>query len=558
MGKLGRLFDRKYSLYDERRCQVREVTRRFDPAVAEEWLTNCTEFHSEGGCRPPPQIPFEKILIDCTTRQIYRCSDTESYAALSYVWGGIAQPPMRDGKVPLNASAVVNDAITVTREIGFRYIWIDQYCIDQTNHSAKKVQISNMDLIYNQAQVTIVAACGSDASHGLAGVSKSRSEKVDWKRETIPPAAVLGAAVEKIRGSVWSTRGWTFQEAILSRRLLCFQEQQCYWLCQSMPCLEQWHFTPRVWNNPGTEGHDLGFATEILPFGPRSPFKSTDNSVSPATRYMQAVCDLIAEYSQRMISFDEDAIHAIMGVLNAIGNEFLPEHESVYRPTAILGLPLVLEESSSSKTLKNSLVCAMSWFHLHGTNVIRRRVFPSWTWAGWEGEVRFQEDSWGQWNDSGNHPANSAPAYSPRGVIFCVEDAYCTTDGQSEHRTGFNDVLYTSEATTLHFEAPEIPRDWLEVEDYAKKSAGNRGCMLGGYSAALRTSEGIGTFRLALVWLCERHRGRIQGCVWVLRQEGVSLVRSGIICIDSMDSVDSLEAIKSLLVTKASVHWAIS
>jgi Heterokaryon incompatibility protein (HET) len=41
----------------------------------------------------------------------------------------------------------------VTMSLGFRYLWVDKYCIDQANHSKIQEQI----LIYNGSDLTIVA-----------------------------------------------------------------------------------------------------------------------------------------------------------------------------------------------------------------------------------------------------------------------------------------------------------------------------------------------------------------------------------------------------------------
>ncbi|KAK0724499.1 hypothetical protein B0H67DRAFT_107151 [Lasiosphaeris hirsuta] len=41
---------------------------------------------------------------------------------------------------------------------------------------------------------------------------------------------------KSIRGSRWSTRGWTFQEAVLSRRRLVFTAELVYFECSAMNC----------------------------------------------------------------------------------------------------------------------------------------------------------------------------------------------------------------------------------------------------------------------------------------------------------------------------------
>lgn len=85
---------------------------------------------------------------------------SESYVALSYVWG----PPSGDWP------QTILDALEVTKRLGEQYRWVDRLCINQTNLEEKHFLISKMDAIYEDAEFTIVAAVG-DARIGLPGVT---------------------------------------------------------------------------------------------------------------------------------------------------------------------------------------------------------------------------------------------------------------------------------------------------------------------------------------------------------------------------------------------------
>jgi hypothetical protein len=39
-----------------------------------------------------------------------------------------------------------------------------------------------------------------------------------------------------IKDSIWNSRGWTFQEALLSQRCLVFCANQVYFTCNGMTC----------------------------------------------------------------------------------------------------------------------------------------------------------------------------------------------------------------------------------------------------------------------------------------------------------------------------------
>lgn len=71
--------------------------------------------------------------------------------------------------IPASLPVVVDDAITVVKTLGYRYLWVDRYCIEQENPENVEKQIAQMGQIYRDAEITIIAA--SDQG-GLPGVSK--------------------------------------------------------------------------------------------------------------------------------------------------------------------------------------------------------------------------------------------------------------------------------------------------------------------------------------------------------------------------------------------------
>jgi hypothetical protein len=64
----------------------------------------------------------------------------------------------------------------VTKQLGYRYLWVDMFCID-LDPTTKHNQIARMDIFYRCADVTIIAAAGKDANYGLPGVSKARKNR---------------------------------------------------------------------------------------------------------------------------------------------------------------------------------------------------------------------------------------------------------------------------------------------------------------------------------------------------------------------------------------------
>ncbi|KAF0320021.1 C6 transcription factor [Colletotrichum asianum] len=82
-------------------------------------------------------------------------SSRQKYVALSYVWG----PPSVESNEPETESlecpngtpltdlpTVISDAMSVAINMGFDYLWVDKYCIDQKDEAVRHGQISQMDL----------------------------------------------------------------------------------------------------------------------------------------------------------------------------------------------------------------------------------------------------------------------------------------------------------------------------------------------------------------------------------------------------------------------------
>lgn len=89
--------------------------------------------------------------------------------------------------MPEDVPDVIRDAITVTTELLYRYLWVDRYYIPQHNceesdYEEKKCkeekwkveernrQLQHIDSIYSKAQATIMTVAGKDSTYSLPGV----------------------------------------------------------------------------------------------------------------------------------------------------------------------------------------------------------------------------------------------------------------------------------------------------------------------------------------------------------------------------------------------------
>lgn len=182
-----------------------------DLELARDWRNYCRSNHTKFCTTSKQSRPLSMRFIDCKTRKLVQPEEWVDYAALSYVWG--APDPMFDKPImadaALNLPKTIQDSLDVAMSLDIHYLWVDRYCINQTDSEDKLFQIQQMDAIYRCAEMTIVAAAGADPNYGLPGVNGTP--------RTIPPSLRLGENLllpvlphpnTSLSKSIWATRGW--------------------------------------------------------------------------------------------------------------------------------------------------------------------------------------------------------------------------------------------------------------------------------------------------------------------------------------------------------------
>ncbi|TGO61150.1 hypothetical protein BOTNAR_0133g00140 [Botryotinia narcissicola] len=216
--------------------------------LAKQWLRVCSRDHKD--CGP--------IKTRCPTRLInVGSSDTNPFlddnpnrgdvewVALSYLWGGngylkleqSTYHSLKSGIPVTDFPATLRDAILTTRELGLKYVWIDALCIRQDSTDDWKAEAGRMRDVYAGATITIVAANSTSTS---AGIHFPRPENVQavtrcelsWDSNTsVSLRLVSHISRQAAKSSSWFTRGWTFQEGLLSPRALSYGRDQMIWEC---------------------------------------------------------------------------------------------------------------------------------------------------------------------------------------------------------------------------------------------------------------------------------------------------------------------------------------
>ncbi|GKZ18053.1 hypothetical protein AbraIFM66951_006566 [Aspergillus brasiliensis] len=166
------------------------------------------------------------------------------YATLSYVWGrttdtcalattSTIQALEEEGylfKKPLPAT--IRDSILACSELRIRYLWIDRLCIVQDDTSTvRDSQINAMGDIYSHSYLTLVDLEGISMDHGLPGVSQARPGRMVYEAQGMSLRVKDDDIHHTLVNSKWGSRGWTFQEAMLSPRTLLFTDVGVHFEC---------------------------------------------------------------------------------------------------------------------------------------------------------------------------------------------------------------------------------------------------------------------------------------------------------------------------------------
>lgn len=348
-------------------------------SVCKEWLGYCQENHSV--CNGIGIMPSHLRVIDCQSLEIIAVPPKASYIALSYVWGSTHETHES------GFSRTIRDAIAVTKGLGYRYLWVDKHCIEQGDDNDKHHQIRQMDLVYQAADLTIIAAAGRDAGAGLPGI-------LDTQRNHQPVVEIGDFLIinsmphphNTILKSKWSTRAWTLQEAVLSRRRLVFTPDQMYFECGAMNCCESLLEHRRLLHTRSKERAIRYCHSGIFSGRSENPFRS----IEPRGAYydISLLTALIEQYTARNLSYEQDSLNAFEGIFKRFCNPSF-KHGYIERICRhIWGLPLVTNRFLGSL---GSFKFNFFWRHqLDGDSIpTRRKAFPSWSWAGWSGAVVF-------------------------------------------------------------------------------------------------------------------------------------------------------------------------
>jgi hypothetical protein len=230
---------------------------------AETWLHDCCRSHRK--CTPSslPESWYPTRLLylnssgdgHCKVRIIHTAYEKPNgpYATLSHRWGNDHFIKLTRSNlaaftevIPIaEFSKTFADAISVSLRLGIQYLWIDSLCIlqDEDDLSDWLHEAGLMQRVYSCSYLNISASVAESSSEGL-----SRNRDPSRLYRPIFELLVQGSDTEtgyetfeiehdqlwmhNVAGCNLNTRGWVFQERLLSSRVLHFSYDQVFWECR--------------------------------------------------------------------------------------------------------------------------------------------------------------------------------------------------------------------------------------------------------------------------------------------------------------------------------------
>jgi hypothetical protein len=359
------------------------------------WIETCKR-HSN--CLQQRDGPLPKIVIQVASPEgPIPCRLVEprdllgQYIALSYCWGKqyyvLTAENKKDLMIRLDENRLpqtILDAIYTTRQLGYQFLWIDALCIVQNSATEKAEDIANMNKTYQGAALTIVAGSASSASEGFLHPKRPISQMlIDVQRNPnkefkIPCKCAedeyITVGVKEMEPSSSFMdpivrRAWTFQETLLSPRLLSYSCHTLTWHCKAASInLDDWYYPDRD-------------SYESL---------AQDITVSRGHREVSLNWNTVVKlYTDRALTVSEDKLPALAALATAfspvLGPTYLAGIWEGALPEALLWMP----QSEYPDAELRSFACGDL------ERVVRRpKTYraPTWSWASLDGLITYGHD----------------------------------------------------------------------------------------------------------------------------------------------------------------------
>ena len=374
---------------------ARPLQSKLDSAEAysqiKQWLDQCKHHVDCGGMPMYASLPSRVIEVaPADSRGVPRLRNTTGmnglYLTLSYCWGCDQSYVLTTKNLDVLVAELevrmlpqtILDAIEVTKALGFEYLWVDALCIIQDSAEAAarddmSRELTNMDQIYKNATMTIVAACAPSVKDGfLKDRPSSGQSQFDVPCRLGPNQFFVVHTQEHImyhdEREPINIRAWTFQEQLLSPRLLIYASHTLQWRCRTLTC----NLGGSYHSSSPSAAPRLPSVQNLLLDG--SQQKQEGRQLGPDVPHstLRHWLNIVTCYSLRKSSLPSDKLPA----LSALAISYAP----IFGPGYLAGI--------WSRSAVQQLCWRSPDSRLFFTRPPKYRA-PSWSWAALDGTIHF-------------------------------------------------------------------------------------------------------------------------------------------------------------------------
>lgn len=408
------------------------------------WINICRHEHPE--CQQnreeSSQLPTRLIYVGIADKDQVKLIDTRieveksnkmDYLILSYCWGKgnetakttLSNVEQRQRRLAVaGLPKTIRDAITLTRAMGVRYLWVDAICIIQPGNQAGDQkdwyhESTKMGQYYSNALCCISASSAADSMDGF--LTERQLMQFSWQPYTffhsnrkysiMPP--YLSARSEIHRAPLMK-RGWYLQEWLLSTRIL-------HWTRLGLVCeCRRDTFSENQSEESGNEN------------GLRGIFEASQEDAL-STQWPS----LVTRYNRMNLTFSKDRLAAI----HSIGKSLATKHHKEYFAGIFVsylaeGLYWMTESGSARET----------------------RYFPSWSWAS----ARFA-----------SYPTNNPDIVETSLIRLDASQRFPSINEMTDFNTLTSRILRI-DAPVLRLDKTQVPtrnEPYWEIEDLGRDSS---------------------------------------------------------------------------------------
>ena len=430
----------------------------------------------------PVAVDSKATLMTASRGQVSQLQTTTANFASMFTAGALSD---RWHEIP----RVIQDAIDLTDRLQERFLWVDSLCIVQDS-DRKQHELKLMAEIYNSATMTIIAARATNADQPLrlaetfmfdlpsceaegcalssamdieklSNTLRDRYKDIQFAMTQKKIAAAMQVmdraesgvqycqgdrhdnsavrrpldAIEALRfmqSSRYSTRGWTFQESLLSRRKLVFHNHGVLFRCRSdifcpyggepvqeRPTSSEWHvpsatvterrfFRGRASRARGNRGRAASERTrsEVRSTNDRDQVRAFERDLANYHQHMHREEWSVVLDDQHGVHTDRRASHEreiefgfqlwSAKIEEYSGKDLKYEWDVLQACSAILqALYLQTDLRPVQGTPYQFIMLGLLWIPV---GKMRRRTYrkidsmvpPSWSWAGWIGKISYE------------------------------------------------------------------------------------------------------------------------------------------------------------------------